>query len=52
MKGDRGMKDVTKEIEKIINKLEKEGKANDYTLQADAESIEKLQYILKSIFKK
>lgn len=43
-------KDINKELEKIIAQLEKLGQENNFTLYADAEKVEKLQYILENIF--
>lgn len=44
--------DVTKDLEKLIKTLDEMAKKNDYTIYAEAETIEKLQYILKNIFEK
>ena len=44
------MKNIDKELEKIISRLEKLGRENDYTLHAKEENVEKLKNILENIF--
>ncbi len=43
-------KDITKDIQKIIDKMEFLGSENDYTLHVKQETFNKLQYILDSLF--
>ncbi len=43
-------KDITKDIQKIIDKMEFLGSENDYTLHVEQETFNKLQYILDSLF--
>lgn len=51
-KGGAKMKDITKELEKMVDKLEKIGKENNYTLTADGKAIEKMKTILDNLFTK
>lgn len=43
-------KNIDKELEKMISRLEKLGRENDFTLYADVEKVEKLKNILENIF--
>ena len=51
-KGGAKMTDITKELEKMTDKLEKLGKENNYTLAADKKAIEKMKAILDNLFTK
>lgn len=46
----RNRKDITNEIEEMIEKLEKLGAENDYTLYAEKEKVDKLKHILNNLF--
>lgn len=46
------MKDITNEVTNLIVKLEKLGRENDYSLKCESDQLEKLEYILKNVFRK
>ncbi len=46
------MKDITNDVISMIIRLEKLGRENDYSLECECDQLEKLQYILKNVFKK
>jgi hypothetical protein len=45
------MKDITNEITNMVIKLEKLGRDNDYSLECESDQLEKLEYILKNVFR-
>ncbi|MGJ0846588.1 hypothetical protein ACR77J_07860 [Tissierella praeacuta] len=46
------MKDITKEIKKMIEKLEQLAEENSHTLEADGEVTDKMIFILNNIMTK